>query len=156
MLLSVLYHYGWSIPDFLKRIRCYHQLSPWLRQLQQPESLLLRQMSVLLELNYCLPAKKEKDILTFVTVFENLPKSRIQHCERSELRLHFEWTKVNWNCLKQSVLASFWKPTAWCQTMLPDVSLLIGQKLVKNTKVQKFKCDILSDFQTLCKKECGD
>ena len=29
------------------------------------------------------------------TVFENHRKSRIQHCERSELRLHFEWTKVN-------------------------------------------------------------
>ena len=29
------------------------------------------------------------------TVFENHRKSRIQHCERSELRLHFEWTKVD-------------------------------------------------------------
>ena len=29
------------------------------------------------------------------TVFENHRKSIIQHCERSELRLHFEWTKVN-------------------------------------------------------------
>ena len=29
------------------------------------------------------------------TVFENHRKSRIQHCERSELRLHFEWTKIN-------------------------------------------------------------
>ena len=29
------------------------------------------------------------------TVFENDRKSLIQHCERSELRLHFEWTKVN-------------------------------------------------------------
>ena len=29
------------------------------------------------------------------TVFENQRKSLIQHCERSELRLHFEWTKVN-------------------------------------------------------------
>ena len=28
--------------------------------------------------------------------FENHRKSLIQHCERSELRLHFEWTKVNW------------------------------------------------------------
>ena len=28
------------------------------------------------------------------TVFENHRKSLIQHCERSELRLHFEWTKV--------------------------------------------------------------
>ena len=32
-----------------------------------------------------------------LTVFENHRKSLIQHCERSELRLHFdfEWTKVN-------------------------------------------------------------
>ena len=30
-----------------------------------------------------------------LTVFENHRKSSIQHCERSELRLHFEWTKVN-------------------------------------------------------------
>ena len=29
------------------------------------------------------------------TVFENHRKSLIQHCERSVLRLHFEWTKVN-------------------------------------------------------------
>ena len=25
-----------------------------------------------------------------------------------------------------------------------------GQKLVENAKIQKFKCDILGDFQTLC------
>ena len=31
----------------------------------------------------------------YFKVFENYRKSRIQHCERSELRLHFEWTKVN-------------------------------------------------------------
>ena len=29
------------------------------------------------------------------TVFENHRKSLIQHRERSELSLHFEWTKVN-------------------------------------------------------------
>ena len=29
------------------------------------------------------------------TVFENHRKSIVQHCERSELRLYFEWTKVN-------------------------------------------------------------
>ena len=34
--------------------------------------------------------------------------------------------------------------------MLPDRSILIGQKLVENAKIKKFKCDILSDFQTLC------
>ena len=41
---------------------------------------------------------KFKDII--ITVFENRPKSRIQYCERSELRLHFEWTKVNKKCQK--------------------------------------------------------
>ena len=26
----------------------------------------------------------------------------------------------------------------------------MGQKVVENTKIDKFKCDILGDFQTLC------
>ena len=30
-----------------------------------------------------------------ITVFENHRKSLIQHYEQSELRLHFEWTKVD-------------------------------------------------------------
>ena len=30
-----------------------------------------------------------------LTLFENHRKSLIQHCEQSELRLHFEWTKVH-------------------------------------------------------------
>ena len=47
-------------------------------------------------------------------------------------------------------LASFWKPEACGQTVLPDRSVLIGQKLVEKAKIQKFKCDILGDFQTLC------
>ena len=44
----------------------------------------------------------------------------------------------------------FWKPVACGQTVLPDGSLLIGQKLVENAKIQKCKCDILSNFQTMC------
>ena len=80
------------------------------------------------------------------TVFENRLKSRFQHCERSELRLHFELIE---KCQKWSIFASFWKPEACGQTVLPDRSLLIGQKLVENAKIQKFKCDILSNFQTL-------
>ena len=47
-------------------------------------------------------------------------------------------------------LASFWKPEACGQTVLPGRSVLIGQKLVENAKMQTFKCDILGDFQTLC------
>ena len=31
--------------------------------------------------------------------------------------------------------------------MLPDKSILKGQKLVENAKIEKLKCDILSDFQ---------
>ena len=31
-------------------------------------------------------------------------------------------------------LASFWKPKVCGQTVLPDMSLLIGQKLVENAK----------------------
>ena len=45
-------------------------------------------------------------------------------------------------------MASFWKPEACGQTVLPDRSVLIGQKLVENAKIKK--CDILSNFQTLC------
>ena len=31
-----------------------------------------------------------------------------------------------------------------------QVSFLKGQKLVENAKIKKFKCDILSKFQTMC------
>ena len=41
------------------------------------------------------------------TLFENHRKSLIQHCERSELRLRFEWTKAYLKCQKWSILASF-------------------------------------------------
>ena len=37
--------------------------------------------------------------------------------------------------------------------MLPDRSILIVQKLVENTKIQKFKCDNLGDFQKLWGRE---
>ena len=47
-------------------------------------------------------------------------------------------------------MASFRKPEACGQTVLPGRSVLQRQKLVENAKIQKFKCDILSDFQTMC------
>ena len=46
-------------------------------------------------------------------------------------------------------LASFQKRIACGQTVLPGRSVLIGQKLVENAKIEIFKCDILGDFQTL-------
>ena len=71
-------------------------------------------------------------------MFENHRKSLIQHCERSELHLRFEWPKVNEKCQKWSILASFWKHVAYGQTVLPDTSLLIVKKwwkmpLLKNS-----------------------
>ena len=51
---------------------------------------------------------------------------------------------------KWSILASFWKPEACGQTVLPDRSVLIGQILVENATIQKFQCDILGYFQTMC------
>ena len=41
---------------------------------------------------------------TYNTVFENHRKSLIQHCARSELRLHL---KINQKCQKWSILARF-------------------------------------------------
>ena len=35
------------------------------------------------------------------------------------------------------------------QIVLPDMSVLIGQKLVENAKIKKLKCNILSNFQTM-------
>ena len=46
-------------------------------------------------------------------------------------------------------LGEFLKPEACGQTVLPDRSVSIRQKLVENAKIQKLKCDILGDFQTL-------
>ena len=40
----------------------------------------------------------------------------------------------------------FLKPEACGQTVLPDRSGLIGQKLVENAKIQKSKYDILCNF----------
>ena len=54
--------------------------------------------------------------------------------------------KVSFNIASE---ASFWKPEACGQTVLQDRSILIGQNLAESTKIEKFKWDILSDFQTL-------
>ena len=40
-------------------------------------------------------------------MFKNHRKSLSQHCERSELHLRFEWTKVHQKCLKWLIL-KFW------------------------------------------------
>ena len=47
-----------------------------------------------------------------------------------------------------------WKREAFGQTVPPDRSHLIGQKLEKIAKIEKFKCDILSNFQTMWYADC--
>ena len=74
-------------------------------------------------------------------MFEIRQKSPIQYSERSELRLHFECTKVHQKCQKWSIWRFF--------KMLPDRPLFLKQKLVENAKIKKLKCDIFGDFQTL-------
>ena len=69
-------------------------------------------------------------------MFENDRKSLIQHWERSELCLQFEWQKGLLKRPKMVYLASFWKLVASCQTVLADRPILIEQKLVENTKTQ--------------------
>ena len=74
-----------------------------------------------------------------VTVFDNhRKKSLIQHCERSEIRLDIEWTKDQKKKKKMVNLTSFWKSEAFGQTELPDMSVLIGQKLMEKAKIKKF------------------
>ena len=52
---------------------------------------------------------------------------------------------------KRVHFGDFWKPEACGQTVLPDRSILIGQKLAGNAKIEKLKCNILGDFQTMWK-----
>ena len=48
---------------------------------------------------------------------------------------------------KNSEFGGFFKTKVLGQTMLPDGSFLPNLKLLENAKIQKFKCDILDDFQ---------
>ena len=73
---------------------------------------------------------------TLTMVFENCRKSLTQHCKWSELRLHFEWTKVNqkcefWKIPPKSIilsLVSFWTCLV-CNCMVDeDCIKLIGKR----------------------------
>ena len=79
------------------------------------------------------------------------PKSRIQYCELRSYVYILSGQKFN----KNAKNGPFWLvfknlKLAIIYTVLPDRSLLIGQKLVKNAKIENFKGDILVNFQTMC------
>mgnify|MGYP006903775049 CR=1 FL=1 len=69
-------------------------------------------------------------------MFENHRKSLIQHCEQSELRLHLSGQKL----IKNAINGPFWRVFENLklagQLVLPDRSVLIGQKLVENAKIE--------------------
>ena len=50
------------------------------------------------------------------------------------------------HCLKIVQKVAFSKPEDCGEPVLLVRSLLIEQRLVENAKIDKFKCDILSDF----------
>ena len=73
------------------------------------------------------------------TVLENYRKSLIlQQCKRSEQRLN-----LGKNFINMSKVVNF------RQTVLPDRSTILGQKLVENAKIQKSKLDILAWFSNI-------
>ena len=78
-------------------------------------------------------------------MFENHRKSRIQHCERSELRLHFEWINA-----KNS---PFWRVFEKLKLVVKQCyqigHFFIEQKSVENVKIKNIKWDILRNIQTL-------
>ena len=78
--------------------------------------------------------------LIYITVFENHRKSLIQHCVRSEVGLHFEWTKVDKKWQKSSI---------WSWNLRSNsVTRQVNFDRTKNGGISK--CDILGNFQTLC------
>ena len=89
------------------------------------------------QLNPTSPGKKSSNrvyqsvsdsiIVSYFTVFENHRKSLIQHCERSELRLHLD--KSFFKMPKMVHFGENLKPKVCNQTVLSDRSLLIGQKI---------------------------
>ena len=57
---------------------------------------------------------------------------------------------VDKSCLKmpkQDNSDKIWKLEFCVQTVLPDRSFLLGQKLMENVKIEKFKWDILQHCQ---------
>ena len=70
-------------------------------------------------------------------MFENHRKSLIELIPSEASYVYIlSGQKLIKNAKKGSILASFWKAEACGQTVLPDRSILKGQKLVENAKIQ--------------------
>ena len=81
-------------------------------------------------------------------MFEIHPKSRIQYCERSELRLHFKYQKFI-ESAKNGQFGNFLKNWSYLKTVLPDRPISKGQKLVKRAKIEKLTMRHFGRFSTI-------
>ena len=81
-------------------------------------------------------------------MFENYFKNLIQHC-RAKRAAFSVWVEKFIKIPKMFYFGDFWKSEASNQTVLPVRLPVDKTKLMKNAKIEKFRCDILSDFQTL-------
>ena len=80
-----------------------------------------------------------------------LPKRSHSNCEQSELRLLFEWTKII-KIAKNGQFSDFLITQSLRSNSATRQLKFNGTK--KLWKLPKFKCDILSHFQTLCMHGC--
>ena len=90
----------------------------------------------------------ERHATKFFTVFESRQKSRIQYCERSELRLHFKYQKFI-ESAKNGQFGNFLKNWSYLKTVLPDRPISKGQKLVKRAKIEKLTMRHFGRFSTI-------
>ena len=74
-------------------------------------------------------------------MFENHRKSLIQPFNIAS-EASYVYISSGQKIIKNAKNNPFWR--------VFDMSVLIGQKMVENAKIQKFKCDIFGDFQTMC------
>ena len=69
-------------------------------------------------------------------MFENHRKSRIETLREKRATFTLWVNKSSLKGQKWYNLTSFWKPEACVQTVLPDMSILKGQKLVENANIK--------------------
>ena len=82
-------------------------------------------------------------------VFENLQKKAHSTLQAKRAALTYWVYKSSWKIPKIFYFSEFLKTWCYGQTVLPDMSTLIGQKLLENVIMKKFKWDYLGEFQQL-------
>ena len=74
-------------------------------------------------------------------------KKLVENAKIENFKWRFEWTKILQKCQKWTILATFRKSKSCSQTVLPDKSILIGQKMVKMSKLKKSNATFLVIFK---------